>query len=211
MRAGSRPKPPGGMPTPAQQTSPHGGNAATGLVFVGVVLTVLFAGGIGAVVATRPGQPAMPAADQAAARRGDQGSAATPGARREAGARLAELVGLRDAALVRRDPALLARVYASTCANRRYDQATITRLRHDHQRWIGLRSTVRVLRATQTGALQWTVVAAVSRAPARLVTEAGLNVRAVAAQRQVLRFTMLRLADGRRWVLLGIATAGTPG
>jgi hypothetical protein len=202
------------MPTLQQQTSPHGGNAATGLVFVGIVLTVLFAGGIGAVVATHPGQPATsraPGDDQAAPGRGGQSSVAAPSARRDASASLAELVGLRDAALARRDAALLARVYTSGCVNRRYDQATIAQLLRSHQRWIGLRTTVRVLRANQTGALQWTLVAAVSRAPARLVTEAGRQVRAVPVQRQVLRFTMLRLPDGRHWALLGIANAGATG
>jgi hypothetical protein len=203
------------MPTPPQQqTSPHGGNAATGLVFVGIVLTVLFAAGIGAVVtAPRPGDPAAsrtPGADQAAPGRGGQ-SVATPGARREASVSLAELVELRDAALSRRDAGLLARVYASGCANRRYDQASITQLRNARQRWLGLQSTVRVLQADQTGALQWTLVAAVSRAPARLVTEAGRLVKAAPAQRQVLRFTMLRQPNGQRWVLLGIATAGASG
>jgi hypothetical protein len=202
------------MPTLQQQTSPSGGNAATGLVFVGIVLTVLFAGGIGAVVATHPGQPAtsqVPGDDQAAPGRGGQSSVAALGARREASASLAELVGLRDTALARRDAAMLERVYGSGCVNRRYDQATIAELLRAHQRWLGLRSTVRVLRASQTGALQWTLVAAVSRAPARLLTEAGRQVRAVPAQRQVLRFTMLRLPDGRRWVLLGIASAGATG
>jgi hypothetical protein len=202
------------MATLQQQTSPHGGNAATGLVFVGIVLTVLFAGGIGAVVATHPGQPATsraPGDDQAAPGRGGQSSVAAPSARRDAGASLAELVGLRDAALARRDAALLARVYTSGCVNRRYDQATIAQLLRSHQRWIGLRSTVRVLRANQTGALQWTLVAAVSRAPGRLVTEAGRQVRAVPVQRQVLRFTLLRLPDGRHWALLGIANAGATG
>ncbi|HEX6674070.1 MAG TPA: hypothetical protein VF486_03465 [Actinomycetes bacterium] len=201
------------MPTLQQQTSPHGGNAATGLVFVGIVLTVLFAGGIGAVVATHPGQPATsqaPGDDQGAPGRGGQSSAA-PSAGREASASLAQLVGLRDDALARRDAAMLGRVYASGCVNRRYDQATIAQLVRAHQRWVGLRSTVRVLRASQTGALQWTLVAAVSRAPARLVTEAGRQVKAVGAQRQVLRFTMLRLPDGQQWALLGIASAGATG
>jgi hypothetical protein len=202
------------MPTIEQQTSPDGGNAATGLVFVGIVLTVLFAGGIGAVVATRPGEQATspaPGADQAAPGRASQASAATPSLRRAASAGLAELVGLRDAALSRRDAALLARVYTDGCANRRYDQATIIQLLRARQRWLGLRSTVQVLHANQTGALQWTLVAAVSRAPARLVTEAGRQVRAIPAQRRVLRFTMLRLPGGERWVLLGIASAGAAG
>jgi hypothetical protein len=203
------------MPTLPQQTSPDGGNAATGLVFVGIVLTVLFAAGIGAVVtAPRPGEPATSSAprdDQAAPGRGGQSSVATPSARREASVSLAELVELRDTALAHRDAGLLARVYTSACANRRYDQATIAQLRNAHQRWLGLQSTVRVLGANQTGALQWTLVAAVSRAPARLVTDAGRLVKAVPAQRQVLRFTMLRLPDGQRWVLLGIASAGASG
>jgi hypothetical protein len=184
----------------------QGGNAATGLVFVGVVLTVLFAAGIGAVMASRPGQQPAPPAQQPAPGRG--GSAAGDDAlRREAGDRLAELVRLRDAALGRRDPALLARVYTPGCPNRRYDQAAINQLRSGHQRWVGLRSTVRVLDATRGDAGRWTLVAAVSRAPARLVTESGRLVRAAPAQRQLLRFTMLRQPDGRGWALLGIATA----
>jgi hypothetical protein len=202
------------MPTSQQQTSPHGGNAATGLVFVSIVLSVLFAAGIGAVMTASPGKPATPSAsrdDRAAPGRGGQSSIADPGARREASASLAELVELRDAALARRDAALLSRVYGSGCVNRRYDQATINQLRSARQRWLGLQSSVRVLQANQTGALQWTLVAAVSRAPARLVTEAGRLVRAAPAQRQVLRFTMLRLPDGKRWVLLGIATADASG
>jgi hypothetical protein len=201
------------MPTPEQHPSPDGGDAATGLVFVGIVLTVLFASGIGAVVATRPGQPAASAAPAAQATPGRFGeaSAAAPSARRAVSASLAELVWLRDAALSRRDASLLGRVYTSGCANRRYDQATIVQLLRDRQRWLGLRSTVQVLRANQTGARQWTLVAAVSRAPARLVTEAGGQVRAVPAQRQLLRFTMLRLPQGERWVLLGIASAGAAG
>jgi hypothetical protein len=182
-------------PPPAQ-----GGNAATGLVFVGVVLAVLFAAGIAAVAATRPGQPAGATA-------GTTSEAA--GVRREAAARLVELVRLRDTALSRRDPALLARVYLPGCVNRRYDQAAINQLRSGHVRWLGLRSNVEVLGATQTGERQWTLVAAVSRAAARLVTDGGRQVRAAPAQRQVLRFTMLRLPDGRGWGLLGIATGST--
>jgi hypothetical protein len=202
------------MPTSQLQTSPHGGNAATGLIFVGIVLSVLFAAGIGAVMTASPGKPAAspaPGDDRAAPGRGGQNSVAEPGAGREASAGLAELVGLRDSALAKRDATLLARVYGSGCANRRYDQATINQLRSARQRWLGLQSSVRVLEANQTGALQWTLVAAVSRAPARLVTEAGRLVKAAPAQRQVLRFTMLRLPDGKRWVLLGIASAGTSG
>jgi hypothetical protein len=198
------------MPTTQPQISPHGGNAATGLVFVGIVLSVLFAAGIGAVITASPGKQATPPAsrdDQAAPGRGGQSNLAAPSVRREASASLVELVELRDAALARRDAALLAQVYGSGCVNRRYDQATINQLRSARQRWLGLQSNVRVLDANQTGALQWTLVAAVSRAPARLVTEAGHLVRAAPAQRQVLRFTMLRLPDGRRWVLLGIASA----
>ena len=63
--------------------------------------------------------------------------------------------------------------------------------------------------ASQTGERQWTLVAAVNRAAARLVTDGGRQVRAVPARRQVLRFTMLRQPDGRNWALLGIATGGT--
>jgi hypothetical protein len=198
------------MPTAEQHPSPDRGDA-TGLVFVGIVLTVLFAGGIGAVAATRPAQPATstaPTADQPAPGRLGQASAAAPSARRVA-AGLAGLVGLRDAALSRRDAALLAQVYAGGCANRRYDQATIVQLLRDRQRWLGLRSSVRVLQAEQTGARRWTLVAAVSRAPARLVTEAGGPVRAIPAKRQVLRFSMLRLPQGERWVLVGIASAAS--
>jgi hypothetical protein len=186
--------------------SSQGGNAATGLIFVGVVLAVLFAAGIAAVVASRPGQPAGPAAQRPAASHPSGGGSAS--LRQEAGERLAELVRLRDTALGRRDPALLARVYVPGCVNRRYDQASINQLRSGHLRWLGLRSTVEVLHATQTGERQWTLVAAVSRAAARLVTDGGRQVRAAPAQRQVLRFTMLRLPDGRNWALLGIATDG---
>jgi hypothetical protein len=198
------------MPTPEHQSSSHGGDAATGLVFVGVVLAVLFACGIGAVVASRPGTPpAQPGgAQQGPPGRGGQASASLPGVRREAAAQLAELVRLRDAAMSRRDPALLARIYGADCANRRYDRAAITGLRRGRVRWVGLDSTVRILDAAQSGDRRWTLVAAVSRQPARLVTETGRQVRAAPAQRQVLRFTMLRLPDGRRWALLGIATAG---
>ncbi|HEY2960010.1 MAG TPA: hypothetical protein VGM21_17665 [Actinomycetota bacterium] len=199
------------MPTAEQHPSPDRGNAATGLVFVGIVLTALFASGIGGVVATRPPQPASPpaaTADRPAAARFGVVSAAAPSTRRAVAATLAQLVGQRDAALSSRDATLLARVYAGGCANRRYDQAAIAGLLRDRQRWLGLRSTVRVLQATQTGARRWTLVAAVSRAPARLVTEAGRPVRAVPTRRQVLRFTMLWLPRGERWALLGIASAG---
>jgi hypothetical protein len=197
------------MRTLNQQPSSQGGNAATGLVFVGVVLTVLFAAGIGAVMASRPGQQAAPQAQNPAAGTPGRGgpAAGEDALRREAGDRLAELVRLRDAALGRRDPALLARVYTPGCHNRRYDQASINQLRSGHQRWVGLRSTVQVLDATQSGAGRWTLVAAVSRAPARLVTDGGRLVRAAPAQRQLLRFTMLRLPGGHGWALLGIATA----
>jgi hypothetical protein len=195
------------MRTLSQPPSSQGGSAATGLVFVGVVLTVLFAAGIGAVMASRPGhQAATPAQPPGApGRGGPPGDPVDQG--REASDRLAELVRLRDAALGRRDPALLARVYTPGCVNRRYDQASINQLRSGHQRWVGLRSTVQVLDVAQRGSGQWTLVAAVARAPARLVTDGGRLVRAVPAQRQVLRFTMLRQPD-QSWALLGIATAG---
>jgi hypothetical protein len=198
------------MRTLIDPPSSQGGNAATGLIFVGVVLTVLFAAGIAAVVASRPGQPPGPAAQRpAGGSLGSSGRVANPvSLRQEAGARLAELVRLRDTALGRRDPALLARVYAPGCVNRRYDQAAINQLRTGHLRWLGLRSTLEVLRATQTGERQWTLVATVSRAAARLVTDGGRQVRVAPAQRHLLRFTMLRLPDGRNWALLGIATNG---
>jgi hypothetical protein len=192
------------MRTLKQPSSPEGGNAATGLVFVGVVLAVLFAAGIAAVMSARPGQPAAtPAQSPGAGAPGRGGPAGGEqlDARREAGAGLVVLVRLRDLAL-------LARVYTPNCANRRYDQAVINQLRSGRQRWLGLRSSVEVLDATPTGERRWTLVAAVSRAPARLVTEDGRQVRAVPAQRQVLRFTMLRLPDRRGWALLGIASGG---
>jgi hypothetical protein len=189
------------------EPSSQGGNAATGLIFVGVVLAVLFAAGIAAVVTARPGQQSGTAAPGPVSATPAGGGEASLG--REAANRLAELVRLRDTAIGRRDPALLARVYEPGCVNRRYDQASINQLRAGHARWLGLRSTVKVLAATRTGERQWTLVAAVSRAAARLVTDGGHQVRAVPAQRQVLRFTMLRLPDGRNWVLLGIATGST--
>jgi hypothetical protein len=182
----------------------QGGNAATGLIFVGVVLAVLFAAGIAAEVAGEPGRQGAATAPGPAA--GTAAAGGPAGRRNEVANRLAELVRLRDTALARRDPALLARVYVRGCVNRRYDQAAINQLRSGHVRWLGLRSTVEVLDATQTGAGQWTLVAAVSRAGARLVTDGGRPLRAVPAQRRVLRFTMLRLPDGRGWALLGIAS-----
>jgi hypothetical protein len=181
----------------------QGGNAATGLIFVGVVLAALFAAGIAAVVAGEPGRQAAATAPGPAT--GTAAASGPAGRRNEVANRLAELVRLRDTALARRDPALLARVYVRGCVNRRYDQAAINQLRSGHVRWLGLRSTVEVLDATQTGAGRWTLVAAVSRAGARLVTDGGRPLRAVPAQRRVLRFTMLRLPDSR-WALLGIAS-----
>jgi hypothetical protein len=187
------------------EPSSQGGNAATGLIFVGVVLAVLFAAGIAAVVAARPGQQSGTAPGPVTATPAGGGQARLG---REAADRLAELVSLRDTAIGRRDPALLARVYEPGCVNRRYDQAAINQLRTGHLRWLGLRSTLEVLRATQTGERQWTLVAAVSRAAASLVTDGGRQVRVAPAQRHLLRFTMLRLPDGRNWALLGIATNG---
>jgi hypothetical protein len=199
------------MRTLNEPSSSQGGNAATGLIFVGVVLAVLFAAGIAAVVASRPGQQAGTTAPGSAAGTPGAGGPAgdSPSVRREAADRLVELVRLRDIAIGRRDPTLLARVYVPGCVNRRYDQAAINQLRSGHVRWLELRSTVEVLDATQTGERQWTLVAAVNRAAARLVTDGGRQVRAVPARRQVLRFTMLRQPDGRNWALLGIATGGT--
>ncbi|HEV8652143.1 MAG TPA: hypothetical protein VG276_22810 [Actinomycetes bacterium] len=197
------------MRASSHRSSSTGGNAATGLLFVGVVMVVLFAGGIGAVLATGsdPPPPAVrgATASRVSAKVAADGTSGSAAARQAAVRRLAEMVSLRDAALSRRDVALLDRIYAPGSVNRRIDRASIAQMRRQHVRWIGLSTSVQVVEASPAGARQWTILAAFACAPARLVTESGRQVKAEPARRQLLRFSMVLPPGGRDWLLLRIA------
>jgi hypothetical protein len=195
-----------------QGSSSHGGNAATGLLFVGIVMVVLFGGGIGAVLATGS-DPPPPTLRDTAARVNARVAADQHGGKAagQAGARLAELVRLRDTALGRRDVTLLDRVYAPGCAHRRFDRASIAQLRRQRARWLGLATSVQVLEASRADARRWTLLASVTSAPARLVTEAGRQLTTRPAARRLLRFTLVLPPGGRDWVVLGIAPARPAG
>jgi hypothetical protein len=187
----------------SRRSPSNGGNAATGLLFVGVVMAVLFAAGIGAVVATgsvpSAGGPPRPAPARL--------TAATSVADGAVAHRLAELVALRDAALARRDPALLDRVYAPASVNRRIDRASIAKLRRQHARWLGLASSVQVRTVTRTGPGRWVLSASLACAPARLVDDTGRGVGARPARRALLRFTLVLPAGRDGWLLERIAPA----
>jgi len=202
------------MRASSNRSSSHGGNAATGLLFVGVVMVVLFGGGIGAVLVTgSDGSPSTvrgAIASRVSAKVAADGTA-TEAERQAVVRRLAEMVTLRDAALSRRDAALLDRIYAPGSVNRRIDRASIAEMRRQHVRWLGLSHSVQVVEASRAGARQWTILAAFACAPARLVTEHGRQVKAQPARRQLLRFTMVLPARGGDWLLSRIAPATPAG
>jgi hypothetical protein len=199
------------MRASSHRSPPGGGNAATGLLFVGVVMAVLFGAGIAAVVASGSGPagraPAGPAVAQVHAR-ATAATAAGPAVAGSAVAhRLVELVALRDAAFARRDPALLERVYAPESVNRRTDRASIAELRRQHARLLGLATSVQVVEASQAGPRRWTLLAWFACAPARLVGESGRQLEARRARRALLRFTLVLPAGGDQWRLERIAPA----
>jgi len=200
------------MRASSNRSSSHGGNAATGLLFVGVVMVVLFGGGIGAVLVTGSGGPPSTVRGAIASRVSAKVAADGTATERQAVVRrLAETVTLRDAALSRRDAALLDRIYAPGSVNRRIDRASIAEMRRQHVRWLGLSHSVQVVEASRAGARQWTILAAFACAPARLVTERGRQVKAQPARRQLLRFTMVLPARGGDWLLSRIAPATAAG
>ncbi len=175
-------------------------------------MVVLFGGGIGAVLVTGSGGPPSTVRGAIASRVSAKVAADGTATERQAVVRrLAETVTLRDAALSRRDAALLDRIYAPGSVNRRIDRASIAEMRRQHVRWLGLSHSVQVVEASRAGARQWTILAAFACAPARLVTERGRQVKAQPARRQLLRFTMVLPARGGDWLLSRIAPATAAG
>jgi len=202
------------MQARSDRSSSHGGNAATGLLFVGAVMVVLFGGGLGAVVAIGPDQPepaVRATASQVSAKVAAERTGGAAAARQAVERRLAEIVRLRDAALSRRDPAPLDRIYAPGSVNRRIDRASIAQLRRRHVRWLGLSTSVQIVEASRAGTRQWTILATTACRPARLVTEAGRQVETRPARRQLLRFSLVLPPGGDEWMLLRIAPAQRAG
>lgn len=104
-----------------------------------------------------------------------------------------QLMQLRQAALLRRDAALLAAIYTPNSPNLRRDQREITALLQGHKRWVGLTLPVGVLNAYQLSGGRWMVVAVLGRSDARLVTDDGQLLRDVPGAQAVYLCTLLRV------------------
>ena len=166
-----------------------------GLAFIGLVLVLLFLGGGLGVLATKG--TATTASPQPVASTppssSDQGLRALQDA---VVRRFRQLMRLRQAALLRRDAALLRTIYTPNSPNLRRDQREINALLTGHKRWVGLTLPVGVLNAYQVTSGRWMVVAVLGRSNARLVTDDGQLVRDVPGAEAVYLCTLLRVPAG---------------
>jgi hypothetical protein len=131
---------------------------------------------------------------------GDPAGSAAARARAELPGRLDEILRVREAALARRDPGLLATIYTVDCACLHSGGEVIARLRADHAVWRGRSVSVRVERLSRVSDSLWIVLAVLRRSAFRIEGEDGSLVSAEPAARQRYRFA-LALTPAGMWLL----------
>lgn len=176
---------------PAPQPRRDSG-ALVGLLFVGLVMTLLFSGGAFGVLVTRAtstaattepvlvGPPPTLATDPTLATVHDH-----------VVRRFRQIIALRQTALVERDEGVLQTIYVPGSPNLRRDREEIRGLLEGHRRWDGLILPASVFRAYQLDSRRWMVIAQLGRSGARLETDSGALLRQVPAAEAVYWCTML--------------------
>jgi hypothetical protein len=115
--------------------------------------------------------------------------------------RLREILRIRDRALLARDAALLSDVYTVDCECLEDGRALIQQLRKDNIVWRGVRTDIMIQSAEEVNDRLWVVVATVRTPSVRIETEAGRLVRAVPAERNIVRFALAKPQNTEEWLL----------
>jgi hypothetical protein len=172
--------------------------SATPIWVTGALLATVLAAGFGAAAAKGGKHTAASAALAGPA------VAVTPDTVAD---RLHEILGVHDAALLRRDEALLDSVFAPDCPCLEATRQRIRGLRANGLVWSDYRSTVSDTEVQGPRGDTWTVTAVLTGSPTRVETAARDLVRILPAERRRWAFH-LRPAGGGRLLLTGAEPLG---
>jgi hypothetical protein len=153
------------------------------------VLVLLFSGAAAGVMATRTTTTPTTTIDPALARE-----------QAEVTSRFFKIMAVRERALSKRDPRLLAGIYTPDSPQLGKDRDEIETLLKKNELWKGLRLPVQILKATKVSDRHWTVVALLGRSDAKLELESGALIRAVPGNRQVYWCTLIK-DPAKGWLL----------
>ena len=152
-------------------------------------MVLLFSGAAAGVMATRTTTVPTTTIDPALARE-----------RAEVTSRFFKIMDVRERALSKRDPRLLASIYTPDSPQLAKDRDEIKTMLSKHELWKGLELPVQILKATKVSDRHWTVVALLGRSDAKLVLESGALIRQVPGNRQVYWCTLIK-DPAKGWLL----------
>lgn len=153
------------------------------------MLVLLFSGAAAGVMATRTTTTPTTTIDPALARE-----------RAEVSSRFFKIMDVRERALSKRDPRLLASIYTPDSPQLGKDRDEIETLLRKNELWKGLQLPVQILKATKVSDRHWTVVALLGRSDAKLELESGALIRQVPGNRQVYWCTLIK-DPAKGWLL----------
>jgi hypothetical protein len=152
-------------------------------------MVLLFSGAAAGVMATRTTTAPTTTIDPALARE-----------RSEVTSRFFKIMDVRERALSKRDPRLLASIYTPDSPQLAKDRDEIETMLSKNELWKGLQLPVQILKATKVSDRHWTVVALLGRSDAKLVLESGALIRQVPGNRQVYWCTLIK-DPAKGWLL----------
>lgn len=153
------------------------------------MLVLLFSGAAAGVMATRTTTTPTTTIDPALARE-----------QAEVSSRFFKIMAVRERALSKRDPRLLASIYTPDSPQLAKDRDEIQTLLRKNELWKGLQLPVQILKATRVSERHWTVVALLGRSEAKLELESGALIRLVPGNRQVYWCTLIK-DPAKGWLL----------
>jgi hypothetical protein len=185
---------------PTQQPASRG-PSRRGPILVAAIVTLVFAGLLVAVLATRedPNGSTVPSPQPPSLSTAIPTTTVDP--RAEVVRRLREVLKIRERALLSRNAVLLDEVYTSDCNCRRDGQAAIRRLLRDNVVWKGLSTTLEIRDGEKVTDGQYIVIGVLTSSSIAIESESGRLLQTIPMERALFRFALAKPKGSDEWLL----------